>query len=104
MHIKWSDYITTVVIRAISGSFIGMVVSVPAIFFGGRLRFHHGGRKSLLVEWIDQGNYRALAFWFGAWAIAGAVTAVATIPTWQRPWYKGVLDSDEDQRRNEEKT
>ena len=101
MHVKWSNYLSTVVIRAVWGFIIGLAVSVPIIFFGGSLRHHYRARRSPLVDWIQQGNYRNLILWFGAWGLGGAVIAVATIPRWQKPWYKGVLDSDEDKHEGD---
>ena len=92
MPIKWSDYLSTVIIRAISGFVIGLIVSVPVIFFGGSPRFHFGRARSPLVDWIQDKNYWALAIWFAAWAVGGAVIAVVTIPRWQTPWYRGTLD------------
>jgi len=99
MHIKWSDYLSTAIMRAVFGAIIGIVISVPLIFFGGSMGRHYGGKRSLLVGWIQDGNYRALLFWFGAWGIGGAIIAVVTIPRWQTPWYKGVLDDEDDQTR-----
>jgi hypothetical protein len=93
MHVKWSDYLSTVIIRAISGTVIGLGVSVPVLFFGGSPRFHFGRARSPLVDWIQDRNYRALAIWFGAWTLGGALIAVVTIPRWQTPWYRGALDT-----------
>jgi len=154
MRVKWSNYLSTVAIRAVCGFVIGLAVSVPVIFFAGERRGR--AKRSLLVDWIQAGNYQALILWFGAWGLnsavetakyaihangkpvgqRGAITrrvqppsarksgcchlfsrisrrsrfaptavfrviAVATIPRWQRPWYKGVLDSNEDKHKED---
>jgi hypothetical protein len=94
MHVKWSDYLSTAIVRAISGSIIGALVSVPLIFFGRARHVPHGQRVSPLLDMIQNGHYLALILWFGAWAVGGALVAVLTIPRWQTPWYKGVLDDE----------
>jgi len=73
---------------------------VPLIFFGGSISHRPNvSRRSPLVDWIQEGNYRALCLWFGIWGIGGAIVAIVTIPRWQTPWYKGVLDDEDDQPR-----
>ncbi|HVV73385.1 MAG TPA: hypothetical protein VHI52_18070 [Verrucomicrobiae bacterium] len=100
MHVKWSDYIFAVVVPAICGAGIGLLVNLVLAFFGGSVRRFHGTRAhSPLVELVQQERYGVLLIWFGAAAVLGAVICVATIPRWQRPWYKGVLDSDAPETR-----
>ena len=96
-HVKWSDYMLTAVIRCVSGALIGLLLSVVLAFFGNSVgRYHMGRARSPLVDFIEQGNYRPLVLWFGAWSVGGAVAAVASIPRWQTPWYKGVLGQDDE--------
>ncbi len=95
MHVKWSDYVFAVFVRSICGAVIGLLVGLVLVFFGGSVRRSHVTRShSPLVDLVQQGRYGTLLVWFAASALVGAIVAVANIPRWQRPWYKGVLDSD----------
>jgi hypothetical protein len=83
---KWPDFLFTVAVRFICGALIGALVSLPVIFFAGRGT--RSRRTSLLVEWLNAEKHTALILWFGAWALAGGLIALWTIPRWQMPWYK----------------
>lgn len=102
MHVKWSDYIFAVFVRSICGAVLGLLVGLVLAFFGGSVRRSHLTRShSPLVELVQQERYGVLLILFGAAALIGAVAAVVTIPRWQRPWYKGVLDSDDPANKTE---
>jgi hypothetical protein len=96
MHVKWSDYLSTALVRAVSGLLLGAALSVAVSFFAGvRARHNHEARASLLVDLVQKEKYGTLMLWFGGWGIVGAAIAVATIPRWQTPWYKSILESDD---------
>lgn len=94
---KWSDYIFTVVVRFICGAIIGLLIGLILAFFGGRRgRLGVGRAHSTLVDLVEKGEYRTLFLWFGLAGFLGGLIAVFTIPRWQTPWYKSVLDDEHD--------
>jgi hypothetical protein len=97
MHVKWSDYLSTAIVRGLSGAVIGLVSGVVVAFFGNSIRRHHLTRShSPLVDLIQQGKYGPLLVWLAVAATVGATVAVVTIPRWQTPWYKSILEDSQD--------
>lgn len=98
MHVKWSDYLTTVLVRAIAGFIGGVLVGLLLAFFGTfMLSTHpHVRRESPLVETTNRGQYWVLIIWFIITGAIGALIAVLTIPRCETPWYKSILDEEDD--------
>ena len=62
MKSKWPDFLFTVAVRFVSGAVVGVLVSLPVIFFAGSRG--RGRQKSLLVELTQAGNHRLIIGWF----------------------------------------
>ncbi len=90
---RWLDYLFTLAVRFTGGGILGIIVSLPVLFFAGtktRLR-----KTSLLVEWLNAGKHMELILWFGGCAVVGGLIAVLTTPRWKTPWYKGYHGEDD---------
>ena len=84
---RWPDYLFSVAVRLVFGGIFGAVGGLLLLVTGRHPAVVHlGGRNALMVI--------AAAFVLGA--LFGAIGAVLTIPYWQTPWYKGVLDEKKD--------
>jgi hypothetical protein len=76
------DFIFALIVRLLCGAVIG---GLAGVLFGWKILLKSAGRgESDYVVW-----------WFVAWTLGGAVVAVARIPYWQRPWYRGERDDAE---------
>jgi hypothetical protein len=83
---KWPDFLFTVAVRFVSGAVVGVLVSLPVIFFAGSRG--RGRQKSLLVELTQAGNHRLIIGWFVVWGVLGGVIAALRTPVWETPWYE----------------
>jgi len=78
---RWSDFLFAVVVRLICGLILG---TLGGLIVGWRA----------ILRWEAREKTAAIVFWFLAWAVGGAITAVLRIPRWQTPWYTRLSDSD----------
>jgi hypothetical protein len=88
MKSRWPDFLFTIAVRSLCGMVVGLLISVPLIFFGKR--------KSPLVELIQAHRYEVLIGWFALWGLGGAIIGIWTTPHWQRPWFKYKKWGDKD--------
>ncbi len=85
MRNKWPDFLFTIAIRLICGAvlsaLVGLLICAPIN--------RHAARRPLLL-WVfgDKDHPLRPYYWFGAWALGGAIVTVLTTPRWQTPWYR----------------
>src|SRR5262249_21019879 len=57
---------------------------LAGLLFGWRIILRRAARDD--ARWV--------VLWLSAWAVGGAFVAAFRIPHWQRPWYRGIVDSE----------
>jgi len=94
MKNKWPDFLFSVAVRFFFGCLLGILLSLA---FGLLGRPHHmSGRKSrsFILDHLDSGDYQSVILWILVWGVSCGILCTFSIPRWQTPWYKGVLNDE----------
>jgi hypothetical protein len=85
MRSKWLDFLFTIAVRGAFGAVLG---AIAGLLFCAPTSPRTARHPLLLLVFGNKAHPWRPYFWFGAWALGGAIIALRTTPRWQTPWYR----------------